>query len=414
MQDEARRRRDRYAAELAAQIAADQAARRAAWQITQRRPAPGSRLPTPERGSERRAWPGGRRYDAAPRPGASGGARQAPGAARADGRAGDQWADGQLADRCRETILKEHAKRVQAHAEAGMSAAPVLKHGAERSGLLQASSDQRFSGAPAITGEPWPALVQLPLYPSFQEIGPQGALQGSGQHAGYPAGPRQPQPAHLQERLQHPSAQRALSTSAWTQELPTQAARPNRLPGNAVPQDVLLGLGPQLDTVPDRARPYAPSGQAAQPGDVFMHGARPGEQPGHAARPVRTPMHRRRSSVRMAQAGLEPGSGALAASGQQAARLRQQAAYRCMLVDQCACCIALTSIVHACIEGMPPLCCTSTCGAAGIYLSPICLRGLGFAWHALVAQDAQYATACAAWVWPLQNSSAGWPDQVCA
>lgn len=191
MQDEARRRRERYAAELAAQIAADQAARRAAWQSAQRGPGPGFRLPTPERGSERRAWPGGRRYDAAPRPGASSGARQASGAARAAGGAGERWADGQLAGRSRYTVIKEHAERAQAHAEAGMLAAPGLQHGADGSGLLQASGDRGLSAAHIATGEPRPAVAHLPLYSSFQEYGPQGAMQGSGHDAAYLAGSQQ-------------------------------------------------------------------------------------------------------------------------------------------------------------------------------------------------------------------------------
>ena len=327
MQEEARRRRERYAAELAAQIAADQAARRTAWQSAQRGPGPG---PTPKRGSERRAWPGGRRYDAASGLGASGGARQATGAARAAGGAGDRWADGQLAGRSRETMFKEHAQRAQPHAEAGAwLAAAGLQQGAERSGLLQASSDRGLSAALTATGKPRPAAAQLPLYPGFQESHPQGAVQGSGQHAGYPAASRQLQPAHVQERMQQPSAQQALPSSAWTHGLPTQAARPSGLAGDAVRQHVLSGQAPQLTVLPNQAWPYAPPGQAAQPGDVSMHGAQPSVQPSHAARPVRTPMYRRRSSVRMAQAGLEPGSGALAASGQQAARLRQ-AAYRYM------------------------------------------------------------------------------------
>lgn len=341
MQEEARRRRERYAAELAAQIAADQAARHTAWQSAQRGPGPGSRLPTPERGSERRAWPGGRRHDAAPGLGASGGARQATGAARAAGGAGDRWADGQLAGRSRETIFREHAERAQAHAEAGTGpAAPGLLHVAELSGLLQASSDRGLSGAHTTTGEPRPAVAQIPLYPSFQEYGSQAPMQGNGHHAGYPAGSRQPQPAHLLERMQYPSAQQSLpSPAALTHGLPTQAMRPGGLLGDAVRQDVLPGQAPQVLTMlPDQARPYAPSGQAAQPGVLPIHGARP----------VRTPMYRRRSSVRMAQAGLEPGSGALAASGQQAARLRQQAAYRYMLAVDCECCFTLMSKVHAC------------------------------------------------------------------
>ena len=378
MQEEARRRRERYAAELAAQIAADQAARRTAWQSAQRRPGPGlgSRLPTPERSSERRAWPGRRRYDAAPDAGASSAAREGTGAAGAATGAGDPWAGGQQAgSRSREATAMESAERAQAHAELGRggwgsgqvvepmrpeqalpngpselqhagqaAAAPALQHGAHRSGLLHASSDGDLRARYAAAGGLDAVATQPPLYPSRQGYGPQAPMERSSQHAGYPAGHRRSQPGQLQGREQGFDDQQALPVSAAR---PHQATRLDGLPDHAEQQRMLPGHAVHSDGPLHTWALNGPPPQAAQPGNMAQQGARPGALPGHAARPVRTPMYRRRSSVRMAQAGLEPGNGALAASGQQAARLRQQAAYRYALGGACEHCLIQISTESA-------------------------------------------------------------------
>ena len=228
------------------------------------------------------------------------------------------WGHGRLVEPIPEQALPGGPSGLR---QGGQAAAAELQHGTESAGLLRGSSDRDPYAAHTATSELGAAAMQLPLYPNPQQYRPQAPVERSSQRAGYPAGPRHPQSAHWQERQQGSNAHQAphSPSAAQPHRLPNQAVRLSGPPGHMDRQDFVPGQGIKLDMLP---------GQAAQPGDLLSQAARPGARPGHAARTARTPMYRRRSSVRMAQAGYEPGNGPLAASEQQAARLRQQAAYR--------------------------------------------------------------------------------------